>query len=169
MLKLKCRECGEELEDGELVTRDHWLNNHPTLATPPVFTLVGAPKKEMKKEIPVIKKSEFHPKGWGYELWIANNEKYCGKLLFFEKGKKCSYHSHKIKTETFYVQSGKMIVRYGYDKELDKAQETLLTPGDVFDIPLGLYHQMEAVEDTELFEFSTQHFEEDSYRSVKGD
>ena len=32
-------------------------------------------------------KPEYHPKGWGYELWIHNDEKYCGKLLFFEKGK----------------------------------------------------------------------------------
>ena len=29
--------------------------------------------------------------------------------------------------------------------------------------------QMEALEDTELFEFSTQHFDEDSHRIEKGD
>jgi hypothetical protein len=28
---------------------------------------------------------------------------------------------------------------------------------------------MEALEDSELYEFSTQHFESDSYRLVKGD
>jgi len=28
---------------------------------------------------------------------------------------------------------------------------------------------MEALEDTELFEFSTQHFDEDSYRIINGD
>jgi len=28
---------------------------------------------------------------------------------------------------------------------------------------------MEALEDSELFEFSTQHFDTDSYRLVKGD
>lgn len=164
---MKCSACGEEIpaEFGE--SKKHWKDKHKNLVLPPAFT--SHTIKEMKHELPVIKKSEFHRKGWGYELWIANNKDYCGKLLFFEEGKKCSYHSHKIKIETFYVQSGKMIVRYGYDKSLDKAKETLLTPGDVFDIPLGLYHQMEAIEDTELFEFSTQHFEEDSYRSIKGD
>ena len=41
------------------------------------------------------------PKGWGYEKWITNNEKYCGKLLYFNKGKKCSWHYHEIKEETF--------------------------------------------------------------------
>ena len=49
---------------------------------------------------------KYVPKGWGYEKWIVNNEMYCGKLLFIEKGKRCSWHYHKIKDETFYLQSG---------------------------------------------------------------
>ena len=114
-------------------------------------------------------KPEYHKKGWGYELWIHNDEKYCGKLLFFEKGKKCSYHYHKIKVETFYLQSGKMLIKHGMIDDMDVAFETLLTPGDVFEIPLGRRHQMIALEDSELFEFSTQHFEDDSYRIEKGD
>ncbi|BCU98886.1 MAG: hypothetical protein CM15mV24_1110 [Bellamyvirus sp.] len=47
------------------------------------------------------------PKGWGYEKWIVNTEEYCGKLLFFNEGKRCSWHYHKLKDETFYLQSGK--------------------------------------------------------------
>ena len=47
------------------------------------------------------------PKGWGYEKWIVNCEEYCGKLLFFNKDKRCSWHYHKLKDEVFYVQSGK--------------------------------------------------------------
>jgi mannose-6-phosphate isomerase-like protein (cupin superfamily) len=46
-------------------------------------------------------------KGWGYEKWIVNKEEYCGKLLFFNKDKRCSWHYHKIKDEVFYLQSGK--------------------------------------------------------------
>jgi hypothetical protein len=37
------------------------------------------------------------------------------------------------------------------------------------DVAPGFVHQMEALEDSELFEFSTQHFDTDSYRLVKGD
>jgi hypothetical protein len=37
------------------------------------------------------------------------------------------------------------------------------------DVAPGVVHQMEALEDSELFEFSTQHFETDSYRLIKGD
>ena len=37
---------------------------------------------------------KYVPKGWGYENWIANCEKYCGKLLFIAKDKQCSWHYH---------------------------------------------------------------------------
>ena len=57
---------------------------------------------------------KFVKKGWGHELWIINKPEYCGKLLFFEKGKRCSWHHHKIKDEVFYLQSGKMMVYYSY-------------------------------------------------------
>lgn len=108
-------------------------------------------------------------KGWGFEKWIVNNEEYCGKLLYFVKGKKCSYHYHKIKDETFYVQSGKILLKYGDNDDYDNAKEIVLNPGDKFHIYRGLRHQMEAIEDTEMFEFSTQHFDSDSYRVIQGD
>ena len=114
-------------------------------------------------------KPKYYPKGWGYELWIHNDESYCGKLLFFEKGKRCSWHYHKKKVETFYLQSGKMLVKYGNIDDKEVAFETLLTPGDAFEIPRGRRHQMTALEDSELFEFSTEHFEDDSIRIKKGD
>jgi quercetin dioxygenase-like cupin family protein len=108
-------------------------------------------------------------KGWGWERWIVNKEEYCGKLLFFNKGKRCSWHFHKIKDEVFYLQSGQMTIHFGTDDDLSLAQTLTLNPGDNFHIPVGLRHQMIATEDSELFEFSTQHFDSDSYRVVKGD
>ena len=119
----------------------------------------------MSNSLPI----KFVPKGWGFEKWIVNNEKYCGKLLFFVKGRKCSWHYHKIKDEVFYIQSGKILVRYSQQDALEKCEEVILGPGDNFHVYTGLRHQMEAIEDTELFEFSTQHFDEDSYRLQKGD
>jgi len=108
-------------------------------------------------------------KGWGWERWIVNNEEYCGKLLYFVKGKKCSWHYHKLKDEVFYVQSGTIIVRFSDDDHLENANNIILRKGDNFHVYRGLRHQMEAIEDTELFEFSTQHFDSDSYRIKKGD
>ena len=90
-------------------------------------------------------------------------------MLYFVKGKKCSWHYHKLKDEVFYVQSGRLVVRYSEDDDLNRADSIVLTPGDNFHVYRGLRHQMEALEDTELFEFSTQHFDSDSYRILKGD
>lgn len=137
---------------------------------------------------------EFVPKGWGFEKWIVNNNKYCGKLLYFVKGRKCSLHFHHIKDETFYIHSGKIRLYYSDDLPLLKGKiddlstlyaensgvmlhtlvgnglnEITLKQGDNFYIPPGRVHQMVALEDTELFEFSTTHDDEDSDRILKGD
>ena len=58
---------------------------------------------------------------------------------------------------------------YGFDDDINEAEGLILNPGDKFEIPRGLRHQMYAIEDTEMFEFSTQHFDDDSYRVIKGD
>jgi len=108
-------------------------------------------------------------KGWGFERWVVNKEEYCGKLLFFEKGKRCSWHYHKLKDEVFYLQSGKMLIKYSDQDSIEEAHELILNPGENFYVYTGLRHQMVALEDSELFEFSTQHFDSDSYRIVKGD
>ena len=112
---------------------------------------------------------KFVPKGWGFEKWIVNTEEYCGKLLYFVKGKRCSWHYHKLKDETFYIQSGKIKLLYSEEDDIANALEVILIQGDKFHIYRGLKHQMIALEDTELFEFSTQHFDEDSYRIEVGD
>jgi len=108
------------------------------------------------------------PKGWGHELWVVNKPEYCGKLLFFERGKRCSWHYHEIKDETFYMQSGKIFLSYSTGDDLNIASRAVLNKGDSFWVKPGLRHQIYALEDTELYEFSTQHFDSDSYRIVKG-
>ena len=107
-------------------------------------------------------------KGWGWERWVVNCEEYCGKLLFFERGKRCSWHYHKLKDEVFYLQSGKMMVYYSEKDDLETADQLILHPGDNFHVYRGLRHLMVALADCELFEFSTQHFDSDSYRLLKG-
>jgi quercetin dioxygenase-like cupin family protein len=119
----------------------------------------------MKTSLPI----KFVSKGWGFEKWIVNCKEYCGKLLYFVKDKRCSWHYHKLKDEVFYVQSGKLLVKFSEQDNLDKADNIILCSGDNFHVYRGLRHQMIALEDTELFEFSTQHFDEDSYRIIKGD
>ena len=112
---------------------------------------------------------KFVKKGWGFEKWIVNKSEYCGKLLYFEKGKRCSWHYHIKKDEVFYLQSGKMLIKYSEEDDINKAEELTLLPGQAFHVYRGLRHQMYAIEDSELFEFSTEHFDEDSHRVIKGD
>ena len=110
------------------------------------------------------------PKGWGEELWIVNNEKYCGKILGFNDGKRCSWHYHKIKEETFYIATGKFYIRYSMEDDIKKAEHVVLEFGQKFHVPVGMRHQMIAMEpNSQIIEFSTQHFDDDSYRIVKGD
>lgn len=109
------------------------------------------------------------PKGWGREVWIANGELYCGKILEIKKGKRCSLHYHKLKTESFFLREGKLKVNIREPREGAADEEFELLPGDCMDIHPGLIHQMEALEDAELYEFSTQHFDSDSHRLAKGD
>jgi mannose-6-phosphate isomerase-like protein (cupin superfamily) len=107
-------------------------------------------------------------KGWGHELWIVN-EGYCGKLLHFRAGKKCSWHFHRVKDEVFFLHQGRLLVRFGFTDDLTQASSVVLESGMSFRVPVGLRHQMEAQEDSDLFEFSTHHDEADSFRLIKGD
>lgn len=121
--------------------------------------------------VPKLKRKwDYYPKStWGYERWATNNDKYCGKLLYFNKNKRCSWHYHRIKDETFYVSSGKAIIKHSFEDDINNACSTLLKKGDTFHVPVGMRHQVIALEDTEILEISTTHFEDDSYRLIKGD
>ena len=104
-------------------------------------------------------------KSWGYELWVHNDEDYCGKLLVFNKeGDKFSMHYHLKKKETWFVQQGGFIFNW-IDVENGQLNSRTLVNGESVLIERGLPHQLIAMEDNSIvFEVSTQHFDEDSYR-----
>jgi len=107
------------------------------------------------------------PKGWGHEIIFVNNEKYCGKILVFKKGFKFSMHYHILKQETWYVNKGSFIFRW-IDTENGETNTMELFEGNSVTIPIGMPHQLQSLEDGEIFEVSTQHFDSDSYRIYKG-
>ena len=115
-----------------------------------------------------ISKAKTHKKGWGEEVWIINNDKYCGKLLKFNKGASFSDHYHIIKDEAWYVLSGKLELRY-YDLANADRLVKILKQGDVVHIPPNTPHQLVAREASVIIEVSTPHDEADSYRIGKGD
>ncbi|MEQ1848248.1 MAG: cupin domain-containing protein, partial [Nitrospira sp.] len=94
---------------------------------------------------------------WGDEEWIVNNNLYCGKILNLKKDYFCSFHFHKIKDETFFVLSGKV--------ELKKGKKIMiLNPGDSVRIKPLDKHSFLGLKKSKIIEFSTEHFETDSYR-----
>lgn len=115
------------------------------------------------KKLPI----EIVPKGWGKEIIFVNNDEYCGKLLCFDKGKKFSMHYHLKKKETWYVSKGAFILIW-----VDTANGTTYTEylkvGDVITNERGEPHQLIATEDAEVFEVSTKHYDDDSFRMWKG-
>ena len=116
--------------------------------------------------IPVdIKEPKRVEKVWGYELWIHNDEDYCGKLLVFtHKENHFSMHYHLKKKETWYIQQGSFQFNW-IDVEDGTHDSRIIKKGDSVLIERGLPHQLIALEDNSIvFEVSTQHFDEDSYR-----
>ncbi|OIO54300.1 hypothetical protein AUJ46_03085 [Candidatus Peregrinibacteria bacterium CG1_02_54_53] len=96
-------------------------------------------------------------KKWGEEHWIVNKE-YCGKKLLLKKNHHCSLHTHKEKDEVFYIQKGRVLLELGKERRQ-------LTPGDFVHISAKTPHRFTGIEDSEIFEFSTTHREDDSFRT----
>lgn len=94
-------------------------------------------------------------KSWGREEILINDEKYCAKILVYDKAHNfSSFHLHLKKTETFYLKSGSFNLRY---KAKDgKTVTALLKENDVVHLPAGTPHQLTALEDnSQIFEIST--------------
>ena len=141
------------IDDKSFNVDSHWPVPTPENAPP-----VGMSKKQ---EVEIV------PKGWGKEIIFVNNEEYCGKLLCFDAGKKFSMHYHLQKKETWYVSKGKFILVW-IEPQSGVTYCEYLNKGEVITNERGAPHQLIALEDSEVFEVSTRHYDSDSYRIWKG-
>ncbi len=92
-------------------------------------------------------------KPWGHELIWAHTDKYVGKILVIETGKRLSLQVHELKDESILVISGRLRLHHG---ELGgELGTTEMGPGDHRRIPVGMVHRFEAIERCELIEVST--------------
>ena len=100
-------------------------------------------------------------KKWGEELWLVNNDKYCGKLLMLKKGAESSYHCHKIKQETFYCLEGAAKLKVeGEDYDLvSSARPKTILPGE--------FHSFKGYAPTVILEISTHHDDSDVERQTE--
>jgi mannose-6-phosphate isomerase len=92
-------------------------------------------------------------KPWGHELIWAVTDRYVGKVLVIEAGRRLSLQRHEIKDESIYVTSGRLRLYLEDDAGVVRVEE--LGPGEHRHVPTGRIHRYEAIERTELMEVST--------------
>lgn len=92
-------------------------------------------------------------KPWGHELIWAVTDRYVGKLLVIEAGKRLSLQRHEIKDESILVASGRL--RLHLEDDDGTVRQHDLAAGEARHIPTGRVHRFEALDRCELIEVST--------------
>jgi D-lyxose ketol-isomerase len=77
----------------------------------------------------IRKPIHIEPKVWGREVWIVNNALYCGKILEIREGRRCSQHYHKLKTESFYLRTGRLRVHIKHSPDAETTEEFEMLAG----------------------------------------
>lgn len=97
-------------------------------------------------------------KPWGREEWLEQNERYCFKKIYIERGKRTSLQYHNLKHEACYVLSGKIEVWLeDWDETIKK---TVMVPGDYFSVEPLKRHRVVGLEDSFYLEASTPEVED---------
>jgi len=105
----------------------------------------------MTDDIPAIRPKQ--GKIWGYTMmpFAFNNIESHG--IQVDAGTYCSNHDHRTKWNRFFVLVGKLkICQYTDDGE-SITDETIVGPWEVTDVPPGVRHTFEALEDTIAVEY----------------
>jgi quercetin dioxygenase-like cupin family protein len=104
-----------------------------------------------KKKTPLVQVvANRVPKPWGYEYIFALTEHYAGKVLHVNKGHALSRQYHRKKTETILVFHGRVRVRIGNARRWN-----ILERGAAIHLKPRIIHEIEALDDSDLFEVST--------------
>lgn len=103
--------------------------------------------------------AQTYDKVWGMETVIANNDLYCMKKLHLRGGFQSSLHYHKVKDETFYIESGALVLELGL-------RTITMYPGDFCRIEPGKRHRFSNFNEADcvITEVSTHHSDDDVYR-----
>ena len=107
------------------------------------------------------------PKPWGWELIWAQTDAYLGKVLFVKAGESLSLQFHRLKDESWYIESGRAKLELGDAGEAMLNEEVVSAPA-FFHFAPGTVHRVTALDDTTIVEVSTSHPDdvvrlEDSY------
>jgi mannose-6-phosphate isomerase len=92
-------------------------------------------------------------KPWGHEEIWAHTDKYVGKILQLETGKRLSFQYHEVKDEWIQVLSGRLLLTLENHDGVIEDRE--LGPGEGAPVPTGRRHRYTAIETCRLIEVST--------------
>lgn len=92
-------------------------------------------------------------KPWGHERIWAQTDRYVGKVLVIETGRRLSLQRHEVKDESILVISGRLRLSLEDDDGVVRVEE--LGPGDHRRVATGRIHRYEAIERCEVVEVST--------------
>ncbi len=93
-------------------------------------------------------------KPWGHELIWAESEQYVGKVLFVEAGESLSLQFHRVKDESWLIQTGRVKLELGSAGGA-MLEEEVVGAGATFRFRPGTVHRVTAIEDTTILEVST--------------
>lgn len=97
---------------------------------------------------------QYVKKPWGHEEIWAETEKYIGKILVVEEGKRNSFQYHEQKDETICVLEGELEVEF----EKNGLRERItLKPGESFRNPPLQRHRYLGLKKSRVMEVSTPH------------
>ena len=92
-------------------------------------------------------------KPWGHEIIWAHTDRYVGKLLTIDAGRRLSFQYHKLKDEWIHVLSGRL--RLTLETDAGVVEDRELGPGEGAHVATGRHHRYEAIETCTLIEVST--------------
>jgi mannose-6-phosphate isomerase len=92
-------------------------------------------------------------KPWGHELHWAVTDRYVGKVIAIDAGRRLSLQYHERKDESIYVLRGRLRLHLEDDAGGMTVRE--MGPGESARVLVGRRHRFEAVDDVELIEVST--------------
>jgi mannose-6-phosphate isomerase-like protein (cupin superfamily) len=92
-------------------------------------------------------------KPWGYELIWVVTDRYVGKVIHIDAGRRLSLQRHAMKDESIYVLAGRL--RLWLEDDDGEVGVSELGPGEHRRVATGRIHRYEAVETVELMEVST--------------
>ena len=102
------------------------------------------------------------PKVWGRERILVNEAEYCAKILELDPNFQCSLHFHKIKKETFLVQSGAVTLEQRDIRGFPIVE--ILLEGDSRTIMPKTPHRFSSRLGATILEVSTHHDDSDVVR-----